>query len=81
MQEVAASSEEQSASTQEIAAAAATLAEAADRLGRIVAHLRLDETSAPLPFQTGERPKPVRPSQEILIGRASVPQLRTAAKT
>lgn len=43
MEEVAASSEEQSASTEEIAAAAATLSGAADRLGRIVANLRLQE--------------------------------------
>jgi len=43
MEEVAASSEEQSASTEEIAAAAATLSGAADRLGRIVANLRLHQ--------------------------------------
>jgi methyl-accepting chemotaxis protein len=43
MEEVAASSEEQSASTEEIAAAAATLSGAAERLGRLVANLRLQE--------------------------------------
>jgi methyl-accepting chemotaxis protein len=43
MQEVAASSEEQSASTEEIAAAAATLSGAAERLGKIVANLRLEQ--------------------------------------
>ena len=43
MEEVAASSEEQSASTEEIAAAAGTLSGAAERLGRIVANLRLEK--------------------------------------
>jgi len=43
MEEVAASSEEQSASTEEIAAAAGTLSGAADRLGRIVANLKLQQ--------------------------------------
>jgi len=47
MQEVAASSEEQSASTEEIAAAAATLSGAAERLSRLVANLRLEESSSP----------------------------------
>ena len=51
MQEVAASSEQQSASTEEIAAAAATLAGAADRLGKLVANLRIDDTPT-------ERPEP-----------------------
>jgi len=41
MEEVAASSEEQSASTEQIAAAAATLASAAERLGQLVANLRI----------------------------------------
>ncbi|MGH7620576.1 MAG: methyl-accepting chemotaxis protein, partial [Gemmatimonadaceae bacterium] len=43
MEEVAASSEEQSASTEQIAAAAGTLAGAAERLGKLVANLRIDE--------------------------------------
>src|SRR5262249_46520422 len=43
MEQVAASSQEQSASTQEIAAAAGTLAGAAERLGKLVANLRIDE--------------------------------------
>ena len=43
MQEVAASSEEQSASTEEIAAAAGTLAGAAERLTALVSNLRLEE--------------------------------------
>ena len=51
MQEVAASSEEQSASTEEIAAAAGTLSGAAERLGKLVANLRLEQASS-------ERPEP-----------------------
>ena len=47
MEEVAASSEEQSASTEEIAAAAGTLAGAAERLGKLVANLRIDERQVP----------------------------------
>ena len=66
MQEVAASSEEQSASTEEIAAAAATLSGAADRLGRIVANLRLEKADTqtlpvPEPLRTAEPPRPSRP--------------------
>jgi methyl-accepting chemotaxis protein len=48
MEEVAASSQEQSASTEQIAAAAATLASAAERLGKLVANLRLED-DAPVP--------------------------------
>jgi methyl-accepting chemotaxis protein len=54
MQEVAASSEEQSASTQEIAAAAGTLSGAAERLGRIVANLRLEKDGGDVAKQTAE---------------------------
>jgi methyl-accepting chemotaxis protein len=46
MEQVAASSQEQSASTEEIAAAATTLSSAADRLQRLVANLRIEETQA-----------------------------------
>jgi methyl-accepting chemotaxis protein len=56
MEEVAASSQEQSASTEQIAAAAGTLAGAAERLGKLVANLRL-EGGAPL--ATMELPIPV----------------------
>jgi hypothetical protein len=56
MEEVAASSQEQSASTEQIAAAAGTLAGAAERLGKLVANLRL-EGGAPL--ATTELPIPV----------------------
>ena len=65
MQEVAASSEEQSASTEEIAAAAATLSGAAERLSRLVANLRLEDSSVPRKGdpanQAGhpERPAPI----------------------
>jgi methyl-accepting chemotaxis protein len=65
MQEVAASSEEQSASTEEIAAAAGTLSEAAERLGRIVANLRLEkseaETVAPEAASPTQPPRISRP--------------------
>ncbi|MDB4877160.1 MAG: methyl-accepting chemotaxis protein [Gemmatimonadetes bacterium] len=74
MQEVAASSEEQSASTEEIAAAASTLSEAADRLGRIVANLRLDESEqvAPAPRPAAPKPaSPVRLPPGVAIGRAT----------
>jgi methyl-accepting chemotaxis protein len=55
MEEVAASSEEQSASTEEIAAAASTLSGAADRLGKLVANLRIDDPTAepPAPPRAG----------------------------
>jgi len=56
MQEVAASSEEQSASTEEIAAAAATLSGAAERLSRLVANLRLEESSSPRDSGEGGAP-------------------------
>jgi methyl-accepting chemotaxis protein len=46
MEQVAASSQEQSASTQEIAAAAGSLASAAERLARLVANLKLGDTTA-----------------------------------
>jgi hypothetical protein len=65
MQEVAASSEEQSASTEEIAAAAATLSGAAERLSRLVANLRLEDSSGPRKDEPtnqagqAERPAPV----------------------
>lgn len=59
MEEVAASSEEQSASTQEIAAAATTLSGAADRLQRLVANLRVDESVRPAaPDSPAEQPTP-----------------------
>ena len=64
MEEVAASSEEQSASTQEIAAAAGTLAGAAERLGKLVANLRIDERQ--VPPHTAEMPAvgmPDRPAE------------------
>jgi type VI protein secretion system component VasF len=54
MEQVAASSEQQSASTQEIAGAANTLAAAAERLTRLVAGLRLG-TAAPVPSPTAEQ--------------------------
>lgn len=63
MQEVAASSQEQSASTQEIAGAAGTLSVAADRLGKLVANLRLENSSPSAPVD-GSPPSPttqVRP--------------------
>jgi methyl-accepting chemotaxis protein len=69
MQEVAASSEEQSASTQEIAAAAGTLAVAAERLGKLVANLRIDEQAVVPP--TTEAPVVLRPGTE-LVGRPIV---------
>jgi methyl-accepting chemotaxis protein len=72
MQEVAASSEEQSASTEQIAAAASTLSAAADRLNRVVANLRLDESTPP-PKPTDAEPVrasgPVRLPPEAGIGR------------
>jgi methyl-accepting chemotaxis protein len=59
MQEVAASSEEQSASTEEIAAAAGTLAGAAERLGRLVANLRIeDQSSRPPPPPSPDAARP-----------------------
>jgi hypothetical protein len=70
MEQVAASSQEQSASTQEIAAAAATLASAADRLQRLVANLKLgEEPTPPAPAS----PPPVR----LASGRAPIPTLAT----
>jgi methyl-accepting chemotaxis protein len=81
MQEVAASSEQQSASTQEIAAAAATLAGAAERLGRIVANLRLDDSVPEVLVHTGERAIPKRISTELTLGRTAIPQLRPATKS
>ena len=69
MEEVAASSEEQSASTQEIAAAAGTLAVAAERLGKLVANLRIDEQ--PVVPPTTEAPVVLRPGKE-LVGRPIV---------
>ena len=68
MEEVAASSQEQSASTQEIAAAAGTLASAAEHLSRLVANLKLEgeQTSAapdPLPRPASDRP--IEPRAEV----------------
>jgi hypothetical protein len=48
MEQVAASSEQQSASTQEIAAAASMLATASDQLSRLVATFRTDRTAVSL---------------------------------
>ena len=66
MEEVAASSQEQSASTEQIAAAASTLAGAAERLSRLVSNLRLDEQPV-----TDEAPVtgPVLMPSEITLGR------------
>ena len=73
MQEVAASSEEQSASTEEIAAAAATLSGAADRLSRLVANLRLEESAPPDDGEPPTQPVPaVRP--------APIPRMAPARK-
>ena len=59
MQEVAASSEEQSASTEEIAAAAGTLSGAAERLGKLVANLRIETSRHRRPNRRA-RASPVR---------------------
>jgi methyl-accepting chemotaxis protein len=68
MEQVAASSQEQSASTEEIAAAAGTLAGAAERLGKLVANLRItDEHSLVLP--PSEPPAPQRLSPDLMIRR------------
>jgi hypothetical protein len=77
MEQVAASSQEQSASTQEIAAAASTLASAADRLSKLVANLKLGEDSpAPsAPLETSlTTPVPVRVAM-----RPHAPALRRAS--
>ena len=71
MQEVAASSEQQSASTEEIAGAASTLSEAADRLSRLVANLRLDETSIPAEPVPARTSGPIRVPPDVRIGRAT----------
>ena len=71
MEQVAASSQEQSASTQEIAAAAGTLATAADRLSKLVANLKLGEETRPAP----PSPPPVR----LASGRAHGVTLATAS--
>jgi methyl-accepting chemotaxis protein len=69
MQQVAASSEEQSASTEEIAAAAGTLAVAAERLGKLVANLRITDEH-PLVPPTAESPTtPQRPVTELGLRR------------
>ena len=75
MEEVAASSQEQSASTEEIAAAAGTLAGAAERLGKLVANLRIDEH--PIIPPTAEAPVsgfPVRPGPDLAIRRPATAQ-------
>jgi ABC-type transporter Mla subunit MlaD len=76
MEEVAASSEEQSASTEEIAAAASTLSEAADRLGRIVANLRLEEsdpvTAATLPALAKAAHVPISPPRKAPARKTAV---------
>lgn len=63
MEEVAASSEEQSASTEEIAAAAGTLAGAAERLGKLVANLRIESA----PTNPPEPPEPPQPSMPVRL--------------
>lgn len=68
MEEVAASSEEQSASTEQIAAAAATLAGAAERLGRLVANLRIEESSSEAPPPSAP-PMAMRASSETRLPR------------
>jgi methyl-accepting chemotaxis protein len=84
MQEVAASSEEQSASTQEIAAAAGTLSGAAERLGRIVSHFRLDDAptlaAATLKGHTGGRPIPIALAAEASAARKSARTLRETTR-
>jgi methyl-accepting chemotaxis protein len=68
MEEVAASSEEQSASTEQIAAAAATLSGAAERLTRVVANLRLEDT-AERPIEAARPSGPVKIPPNAGIGR------------
>lgn len=72
MEEVAASSQEQSASTEQIAAAAGTLAVAAERLGKLVANLRLENEA---PLSTMELPVPaIRMAMpELNLGRGPRP--------
>jgi len=72
MEEVAASSEEQSASTEQIAAAAATLSVAADRLTRVVANLRLDQTQPDMPAAGTE---PVKAPADVKVGRTTGRQI------
>jgi len=69
MQEVAASSEEQSASTEQIAAAAGTLSGAAERLGKIVANLRLERTES----RTTPQPSTDRDQAPRISGSVRVP--------
>ena len=74
MQEVAASSEEQSASTQEIAAAAGTLSGAAERLGRIVANLRLEQAESSAESEaTGPVLRPARGASDRRHGHTPTP--------
>lgn len=74
MEEVAASSEEQSASTEQIAAAAATQSVAADRLTRVIANLRLDQTPAG-PGSGASPDEPVKAPAEVKIGRTTGRQI------
>jgi methyl-accepting chemotaxis protein len=70
MQQVAASSEEQSASTEEIAAAAGTLAGAAERLGKLVANLRITDEHALVPPTTEHPSAPKRSPGDLGLRRA-----------
>jgi hypothetical protein len=62
MEQVAASSQEQSASTEQIAAAANTLAGAAERLTRLVARIRLGEDAV----ERDEAPAAGRPGPALI---------------
>jgi methyl-accepting chemotaxis protein len=67
MEQVAASSQEQSASTEQIAAAAGTLAGAAERLGKLVANLRITEEHAAVPPTQEPPATPRRPAPEVTL--------------
>jgi hypothetical protein len=72
MEQVAASSQEQSASTQEIAAAAGTLATAAERLSKLVANLKLGaETPRAMPPSASPIRRPSVRTHSVTLATAS----------